>query len=103
MAPIEIAGPSAVADSEAVVGTWSDGNNTFEFTANGDYIFRHQIPSGLGSGPVVQESGMYQLRGTRIYLKPSKGFDKVLEFTFQGQQDTLVLTHGKDTYTLSKH
>lgn len=98
-------GPAFVAapDGEAIVGTWSDGANTFTFDANLNYRWEKEIPCGKPPCATSATSGSYQLRSGKVYLNPPQGNDVVIDLSWADQQKTVTLHSGADNATWTLH
>jgi hypothetical protein len=92
-------------DNQAVIGSWSDGGNTFHFRDNGTYQWLEVVPCGA---PTCQEnqraSGTYQFRSGRILLGGGAGAqgDLSVTYSFSNNQNTLSLSDGAKSWTLNR-
>jgi len=92
---------AAAPDNEAILGGWSDGQNTFTFNKGGTYSWVESIRcSSPPCKEVAKANGTYQFRGQRILLGGGLGAqgDLSLNFSWANQQNTLQLTGGAGTY-----
>jgi len=102
-APVAVYTP--MADSQAVVGAWSDGVAMFTFGADGNYKWSEITPCGAPTCTESQRAaGAYQFRQNRIMLGGALGSNGDLSVTyiFQNDQKTIVLSDGTKTWTLNR-
>lgn len=103
-------GPSAPAftpapDDQAIVGTWSDGRNTFVFNGNGTYTWSAVVPCGAPTCQEAQKAaGSYQFRTGRILLGGGAGAqgDLSVSYSFSNNQATLTLNDGSSNWMLNR-
>lgn len=92
-------------NSQAILGTWSDGSNTFTFDANGNYKWSEITPC---AAPTCAESqraaGSYEIRQNRVLLGGALGSngDLSVTFSFANEQNTVTLSDGTKSWTLNR-
>lgn len=94
----------AAPDKDALVGVWSDGNNTISFDAGGAYRWEESRTCGAPPCPSTSKSGKWELRNGAIYLNNAEGGDERLEFSFSNQQKSLSVSSKKQgsSWSLNK-
>ncbi|MFO0745593.1 MAG: hypothetical protein U1F43_07965 [Myxococcota bacterium] len=92
----------AAPDGEAIVGSWSDGANTFTFDGNLNYRMEKEIPCGKPPCPTTATTGTYKVAAGRLVLDPPEGNDILLNFGWADNQKTVNLTGEGGAWTLHK-
>lgn len=89
-------------DGDAIIGSWSDGANTFTFDSNLNYRWEKEVSCGKPPCPTTATSGTYSLKQGKVYLDPQEGNDLVIDYTFENQQKSVSLHAGSDSWNLGK-
>lgn len=80
-------------DSQALIGSWTDGSNTFTFNGNNTFSMTKSRGCTNPPCPSTTTSGTYQFRSGQIYISSPGQEDQVLTYILNQGAKTLSLTN----------